>query len=137
MNLQTRLTVAALAAAVASLGCQKADDEYAPAVKPKTFTFEGKVDTHYVGNWGTADGSSNLDIEKDGELKIETVTNSVTGKSVGHISGNWLTEGKSLMFRYSVGSQAPTVLKYTASIAGNVLTLTQDGSSVKTTYKRK
>ena len=137
MNLQTRLTVAALAAAVASLGCQKADDEYAPEVKPKSYTFEGNIDSKFVGNWGAADGSSELDIEKDGTLKIDTVTNSVSGKSVGHVSGNWLAEGKSLMFRYAVGARTPTVLKYTAAISGSVLTLSKEGSTVKITYKRK
>lgn len=137
MNLQTRLSVAALAAAVASLGCQKAEDDYAPVVKPKSYSFEGQIDAKYVGKWSAADGSSMLDIEKDGVLNIETVTNSVSGKNVSHLSGKWLTEDKSLMFRYAVGAQAPIVLKYTAALAGNVLTLTQEGSALKTTYKRK
>lgn len=127
----------ALASAVLVAGCKNADDEYAPAVLPKVYPFEGKVDTRYVGTWKTADGNSTLDILKDGKLDIETVNFSQNGKSVGHVSGDWLTSGSDLMFKYSIGKQAPTVLKYTATLDGAKLTLQLADSKTKTVYTRK
>ena len=130
-------TVAAIAATVLAGGCKGADDEYAPAFVPKTYAFEGKLEPKYVGAWVSADGSSTLGIVKDGGLKIDTASRSVAGKSLSHVAGQWLASGGTLMFRYTVGSQAPTVLKYSATLSGNTLTLQQADGRAKTTYKRK
>ena len=129
--------VAAVAAAVLAAGCKGADDEFAPAVVPKTYAFEGKLEPKFVGVWNSTDGSSMMEIVKDGGLKIDTTSRSITGKSVVHVSGEWLADGDSLMFRYVVGTQSPTVLKYSAELSGNTLTLKQVDGKVKTTYKRK
>lgn len=130
-------TVAAIAAAVLAAGCKSADDEFAPAFVPKVYPFQGAVQPKFVGTWKTADGSSKLDIVKDGGLKIETVTRSMKGTSIGHVSGKWLADGDTLMFQYTVGSQKPTVLKYTATLAGTSLTLKQVDGRSKTIYKRR
>ncbi len=128
---------AAFAAAILVAGCKKADDEFAPAFVPKTYTFQGKLDPVYSGTWVASDGSSTLDIQKDGTLKIDSVTRSVAGKSVSHITGKWLVDSTSLMFQYTVGSQPQTVLKYGATVSGSSLTLVQEGAKRKMVYKKK
>lgn len=129
--------VALLATAIHVCGCRGSEDDYAPAVVPRTFAFEGKIEPKYVGNWSSTDGSSTIDIMKGGVLKIETVSRSVAGQSVGHITGKWLVDANNLSFQYVVGAQKPTVLKYSASISGNTLTLQLSGGKMKTTYRRK
>ena len=137
MNRRSLWMVAGVAATILVAGCKSADDEYAPAFVPKTYPFEGKVDTKYVGAWKSSDGSSTLNIVKDGNLTIETTSRSVAGTSVSHVSGQWLASGDALMFKYSVGSQPPTMLKYTATVSGKALTLQQAGGRMKTTYARQ
>jgi hypothetical protein len=127
----------AFAPVILVAGCKGADDDYAPAVLPKVYPFEGAVDAKYVGTWAATDGSSTMSILKDGKLGIETVSHSMNGKSVGHVSGNWLASGNSLMFKYSVRTQPPTVLKYTATLTGNTLTLQLADAKKKTEYKKK
>ena len=129
--------VATAAAAILASGCQKADDEFAPAFVPKTYTFEGKVDPRYAGTWASSDGASSMELVKDGSLKLETTTRSISGKSVSHVSGKWVGTADSLMFQYVVGSQPPTVLKYEASLSGNTLTLHQEGAKAKMAYRKK
>lgn len=131
------LTAAAIAAAVLAGGCKKPDDDTEPAILPKTYTFEGKVDPKYVGHWSNADLSSVLDFAKDGALTIETVTHSQVGTSMGHIVGKWLADGDSILMSYTVGSQTPTVVKYTATLASAALTLQSPGGKAKTVYHRK
>ena len=137
MTAKTIWAAPVLIAAVLIAGCKKEDDEFAPAVVPKTYAFEGKVDPKFAGSWESADHSSTMEIEKDGGLKIDTTSNSVVGKSVSHVTGNWLVNGNDLMFRYTVGTQTPTVLKYVATLSGNTLTLKQAEGRQATAYKRK
>jgi len=127
----------ALAAAVLVAGCKNADEEEAPAFVPKTYAFEGKLEPTYVGSWNSVDGTSMLDIGKDGSLNIDTTTRSVAGKNTSHVVGKWLASGSTLMFQYTVGTQPTTVLKYTASLSGKSLTLQQADSRVKVKYNRK
>jgi len=125
------------AAIAISSGCKGAeDDEYAPAVRPKAFAFTGKQDAKFAGKWRTADGDSTVEILKDGNLNLQTVSHSQSGKSVSDLKGQWLVDGSSLLFQYSVDKQPPTTLKYTATLAGDTLTLVPDGGKVKTVYKR-
>ena len=129
--------VAALAVAVLQAGCKNEDDEFAPAVLPKTFVFQGNQDPKYVGKWASSDGMSTLSIVKDGTLSIDTTVRSVAGKSSSHVAGQWLVDGSSLLFKYQTGSQPPTVLKYAATLSGSTLSLLQDGSKARQTYHRK
>jgi hypothetical protein len=129
--------VTAFAVAIGVTGCKGADDEYAPAVGPKTYPFEGKIDTKYVGAWQSSPPGSKLDILKDGTLKLENVTHSVAGTTVSHVAGTWLSSGNNLMFRYVVGTQEPTVLKYSTTLSKNSLVLVPAGGTAKTTYNRK
>jgi len=133
---KTHLMVAAVAATMMIVGCKNADDEFAPAFVPKTYAFEGKVEQKFVGNWSSTDGISKMDIAKDGTLSIDTTTRSMAGKAVTHVSGQWLSSGDSLMFRYSIGTQPQTVLKYKATLSGSTLTLQQEGGKAKVSYKR-
>lgn len=137
MNRRTLGMVAALAATVLGAGCRNADDEFAPAVVPKTYAFEGKVDAKYVGTWSSGDGNSVIDLLKDGTLKIATTTRSMAGKNTSHVNGQWLAQGDALMMHYTVGTQAPTVLKYSATLSDGALSLTPDGSRTKTVYHHK
>jgi hypothetical protein len=129
--------VALTAAAILFSGCTKSDDEFAPAFVPKTYAFDGNIEPKYVGSWQSSDGASTMQIVKDGSLNIETTARSIAGKSVTSVSGKWLASGDTLKFRYVVGKQEPTVLKYTASLSGNTLTLKLADGKAKTVYSRK
>jgi hypothetical protein len=129
-------TVAAIAATVLSSGCKHDDDEFAPAVLPKTYTFEGKIEPKFAGSWKTADGNSSIDLSKDGSVSMETIIRSVAGKNTSKVSGKWLATSDSIVFQYTIGSQKPTTVKYMAALDGNTLTLQQPESKVKTVYKR-
>ncbi len=131
------LTVAALAAAVLSVGCRSPDDEFAPAFHPRVYAFEGSVEPKYVGTWRSLDGDSTLNLAKDGVLRIEVVSRSVAGRIVKHYSGQWLADGDGVRFRYRAGAQPDKVLKYRASLAGATMTLKQPEGHGKTTYKRQ
>jgi len=127
---------ALIAASIQMAGCKGANEDFAPAILPKTFAFEGKVEPKYVGTWHSTEGHSTVDILKDGALKVETVTQSVAGKSVVNVSGQWLASGDNLMFRYQDKSHRSIVLKYAASVSGNTLVLQQATSRLKTSYHR-
>ncbi|RYG34725.1 hypothetical protein EON81_14810 [bacterium] len=129
---------AALAAAVLAVGCQKSEEEeFEPAIVPKTVAFEGKLDAKYVGIWGTADGSSTLDLKDDGAVKIGSVTSSQKGKSTSSVEGKWLASDGNLLFNYRDASGQDTTLKYGAAFDGGKLVLQQPGGRVKTTYLKK
>jgi hypothetical protein len=129
--------VAAIAAAVLVAGCNLSQEEYAPAANPTSVAFEGKLVPKYVGNWKTSNGSSSIDIDKDGGVKIETVSQSMLGKSDVVVSGKWLAGDDSLLFRYLTKTQEPVVLKYSAVLTGKSLTLSQAVGRLKTVYQRK
>ncbi len=127
----------ALAVAVPLSGCGKPDDEYAPAVAPKTVAFDGKIDDHYIGNWVETTGESKMGLQKDGALSIETTLNSMKGKSTTYVTGKWLVNGPSLLLEYLDKGGKPMVLKYAAELNGNSLTLKQGNGRLKSTYSRK
>lgn len=132
--------VAAVAATTLLGGCKhgdSADDDFAPAILPKVYAFQGKVEAKDAGTWVSADGSSTLVLGKDGSLQIKSVEHSMKGTGENRVSGKWLADGNSLLFQYSQGSGAATTLKYTAMLEGNTLTLSPEGSRKKTIYKRK
>lgn len=118
-------------------GCKGEDDELAPAVKPRTFTFEGKPDARFAGTWQSKDGRSTLDMTKEGGLKIATAVQSQQGKNVSTVEGDWGVSGDRLSMRYAEKSGENTVLKYVAKLDGNTLELTPDGGKIKTVYSRK
>ncbi|RYG45476.1 hypothetical protein EON79_12525 [bacterium] len=129
---------AALAAAVLTVGCQKSEEEeFEPAIVPKTVAFEGKVDEKYAGTWVTADGKSTLGLSKDGALKVGTVTNSPQGKKTASLDGKWLASDGSLLMKYADASGQDTVLKYLASFEGTKLVLQQSAGGMKTVYNKK
>jgi hypothetical protein len=130
-------TIATIAAIVLTVNCKgSSEDDSAPAVLPKSYSFSGKIEPKYVGNWTSIDGNSKMDILKDGGLKIETTSRSVVGKSVVEVSGQWLAGGGSLMFQYLDKSSKPVVLKYSTTLSGKTLILVQAGGHLKTAYKR-
>lgn len=119
-------------AAILAAGCQggNAEDEYEPAVVPKSVAFEGKVDAKYAGTWKSADGSSTLALAEDGRLKIESVVNSQNGKSTSKTEGKWLASGNDLLFQYGT-----TTLRNGASFEKGKLIL-QHGR-MKTVYSKQ
>jgi len=122
---------------VAAIGCKGAADDTEPAVVPKAVAFAGKVEPRFAGMWKATAGDDTLDLGKDGALAIESVTNSVAGKSKNRVKGSWLASGEGLVFRYADASGGETTLKYGAKLAGDTLVLQQSGGRLKTTYRRK
>ena len=127
----------AVIAATLLLGCKNTDDDVEPAVLPKKVTFEGDVDSKYVGLWKSPDGASMLDLSKEGVVKIEQRIVAANGKSTSHVEGTWLAKGDDLLFRYPEKSGGETTLKYAAKLSGNTLVLGQSGGRIKRTYVRK
>ncbi len=121
-----------LAALLLIVGCKGVDEEFAPAFVPKSHPFEGEVDAKYAGKWATTDGASKLDLEEDGTLQIHTVTRSQSGVSTSKVDGKWLVSSGALLFHYG-----DTTLKYAVSLAGEEMTLVQDGGSMRKVYRRK
>ena len=130
------LGVAAVAATI-MFGCKGTDDDLEPAVVPKAVTFEGDVDSKYVGLWKSSDGNSTLDLSKEGVVKIDQKIVAANGKSTSHVEGTWLAKGDDLLFRYPERSGGETTLKYAAKLKGNTLVLGQSGGRLKRTYVRK
>lgn len=128
---------AAVVMATAVGGCAKvAPSQDGPAFTPKKYTFAGKVDPKFVGLWVSSDGHSKMTLLKDGSLAIATVVNSVAGKGVSTVKGAWLVNQSSLMFKYAIGKQPTTVLKYGATLNGKVLRLMPAGSHKPEIYHR-
>jgi len=127
-------TVAALAVTVALVGCKGSEDD-GPAFVPKTYTFQGKADPKFVGNWRSVDKNSGLKLEKDGSATIDAVSHSQMGSSDTKIAGNWLVDGDNLMLQYAQHGNT-TVLKYKANLSGSSLTLQQDGGKSKIVYHK-
>jgi len=126
-----------MALLAAGFGCKNPDDELAPAFVPKTYNFEGQIDTKFVGTWKTSDGNSTIDLDPKGACKIDTIIHSMSGKTTSRVDGKWLATDGSLMFQYGDASHGTTVLKYNATLKGNTLDLQQAGGRMKTTYHRK
>ncbi|RYG86945.1 hypothetical protein EON77_02980 [bacterium] len=124
------------ATVVLVVGCRAEDDDSEPAIVPKAVAFTGQVAPGFVGAWATADGSSKLDLAKDGALTIATSTPSPKGRSESSYKGSWLVEGKSLRLRYQDKS-GETTIEYGAALAGDKLTLQQPGGRLKTVYTRE
>jgi hypothetical protein len=133
---KTIWTATALAAAVLSAGC-KSDQEYAQASQPKPVIFDGKVDPKFVGVWKSTNGLSTMDLQKDGSVKIETISNSRNGPNDNKVSGEWRASGSNLLFHYDSKQSGSVILKYSAVLAGKTLTMQQTGMKLKMVYKRK
>ncbi len=73
-------------------------------------------------------------LTKTGNLTVETISFSLKGKSDTKIPGQWMASGDALLFSYLANSKQ-MVLKYSASLSGNTLTLVQ--GTIKTVYHRK
>lgn len=138
MTVRAVSKAAAPAAAFFLAGCvgAGASDDSGPPLAPNTPVFEGKVDPKFAGTWKTKDGNSSLQLGKDGALKVETISNSQSGKSDVKVSGQWLVKDKHLTLRYSGKSNEPEVIQYTATLSGNSLTLELGRGRLKTTYRR-
>lgn len=136
MTARTLLATTTLVVALLG-GCKSEKDELEPAVVPRTVSYQGEVDAKYVGNWKGRAGNSTLLLGKDGSLVIESITNSVNGKSKSHIEGMWLADSGDLLFRYKEKSGDETTLKYKADLKGDQLVLQQQGGRLKTEYVRK
>lgn len=119
------------------VGCKNPDDELEPAFVPKTYAFEGEIAPKFAGTWVSTDGVSTLDLGKDGTLKIQTLTSSPSGKAKSNVAGKWLASGGNLLLNYKEASGGETTLGYAAALAGEKLTLQQNGGGRKTTYVRK
>jgi hypothetical protein len=128
--------VPALAGVILLAGCKTGDD-YTQASTPKAVVFEGKLDPRFVGTWKTPGGISTMDLQKDGKLAIETVSESRNGKNDIKVSGQWLKKDSDLLFRYTVQGQGQVLLKYSAKLDGKTLTLQQAGMKVKSVYKKQ
>jgi len=111
------------------------EDDGPPA--PKPITFGGAVDPQYVGKWVTDNGSSSLQLDKDGAVTILSSHPSPGGIVTSPpVKGKWLVSGKDLLLQYTVTGRPETTVKYPATLAGNEMTLDQ-GSRSKMVYKRK
>lgn len=116
------------------VGCKGGDDDVEPAVVPKAVAFEGKADPAYAGTWTSTDGSSVLDLQKDGGVAISQTSASVNGKSTSRVKGRWLVSGGDLLFQYTEKSGGETTVKYGATLAGKELALKH--GSTTTNYLR-
>ena len=124
-------------AAMIVVGCKSPDDDLEPAFVPKVHAFEGSVDQKLAGKWVTTDGVSTLEMAKDGALKVQTLRPSPSGKSASNVEGKWLASSGSLLMQYGTPGQGETVLKYDVKVAGDTMTLQQEGGRLKTVYHRK
>ncbi len=121
-------------AAATLMGCHTEEvDDKAPA--HAVIKFEGAVDPAYVGHWKEVGGLSELDLTADGPGSIIAVSEGPAGKSKRTIKSNWLISGKDLLLQYTAGG-SEVVLKQSASLAGDSLTVVQAGNKHKTAYKR-
>lgn len=128
--------VPAIAGAIFFMGCNGNQDDEGLA-KPKQISFDGKVDPQLVGSWKTSDGGSQVDLQKDGSLKIISVIHSQNGASKSSVDGSWLASDGKLKFKYPQAGQPDVVLQYDATISGKDLKLKQSGGRLTTVYHRQ
>lgn len=128
-------TAAATAAAVLLAGCAGPED-ITQAPRPAAVSFGGKIDPRFVGSWTSKDGTSKIDMLKDGSVNLVTIIRSPYGKAVNKVSGKWLVNGSDLLFDYSDKTHDMIVVKYAATLSGESMTLTQAGGRIKTKYAK-
>lgn len=132
------IATAAFAAAVGTSGCRPlADSDDATVPTRQSVAFEGSVDPRFAGTWKSRNGYSVLELDKDGALKSETISFSQKGRSDTKVAGEWRIKGSDLLLRYAGPGGGATVIKYTASLAGNKLGLAIAGGRIKVAYTRK
>jgi hypothetical protein len=136
---------AALAAAAFSItctsilsGCNAAemDDGNGTVPQPKAFSFDGTVDSKYVGTWKSATNSM-LELNKDGTVSAETIAHTAGGISDVRIKGQWLVKDNKISVRYPDKAKNLVTMQYVADLSGNKLDLTISNTKIKTTYFRK
>jgi hypothetical protein len=126
----------AFAAAVHLCGCKPSTDDDSGPPKPPVVAFTGSADTKFVGNWKSTDGRSGLDMAKDGTVSILAVAATPSGDRKTSLTGSWLFNGTYLLLKYSDKGQAELVIRYTATLSGNTLTLLQVGARKKLVYTK-
>ncbi len=115
---------------VTAIGCQKEEEPESGPPTRAAVTFEGEPNPAYVGDWKTANGLSELNFQADGVAEIVAVSKSQGGTSVNRQQGRWGVSGGHVFVQYG-----DVVLKYTAKLEKNTLTLTQP-NGIKAVYQR-
>lgn len=118
-------------------GCNPAtmeDSDVAP--KPRAISFEGTIDSAFVGVWKAPSAGSVLELRKDGSAGISNATHGPGGAAQSELTGKWLVSAGNLLLQYTLHNRPPTTVEYPAKLAGNVLTLIHS-SKTKVVYTRQ
>jgi hypothetical protein len=128
------LALLTLAAVVLS-GCTPAEDD-ASAGPPK-IVFDGKVDPALAGRWATADQSSVMVLDANGDLALTSTYPTPKGKQTSQKKGKWLLGEGKMRLRYGLADGTEETVAYDFKQRGEQITLSTKTPKLSTNYVRQ
>lgn len=111
--------ILSLAILATAIGCTHSDDDATVDATPPPPAFEGQVDKSLLGKWGTANGSSQLEMTEDGKVHMTGVAHTPKGDQKIDQMMEWKCNGDRLLFKPDSGA----IQQYKFSVEKDQLTL--------------